>query len=97
MGGTLETWIYAGARILDGKRVTLWRDQGGDMITYPESEGWVIGGIYEVNVDRAGDRLTRSHPIFMKRHPDADEITAWEALDHRAVIRLARMLREGDE
>jgi hypothetical protein len=57
----VETWTYMGAR--RGSKVSkvyVWRDERGEEMVYYKLRASVIGGKYEIEVSRSGDKTTVS-------------------------------------
>lgn len=53
-----ELWIYAGKHISKGRLRDHWVDPEGRDLLYPSLKANVIGGIYEVRVDRGAETLS---------------------------------------
>lgn len=87
-----ETWAYAGVRIdSKGKRIHAWRDPaGGKLRLWPDRGSFVIGGLYEVKIDRRDDGMYRSgSPVYAGgRYEDTAEVTRWQVESEAAERRL---------
>jgi hypothetical protein len=104
---TTERWAYAGARLTSKHRLAeSWHpnDGAGDELWYALKGRWVIGGIYQITVARAGDRITRiGEPVWTgERITDADTLREWSGRDsasrvaHEARRRHANAVKASD-
>jgi hypothetical protein len=59
-----ETWVYAGVRVLNGKRVHAWVDDHGRGVEllYQQRGTYVIGNAYRARVTRTGERTSLHGP-----------------------------------
>jgi hypothetical protein len=90
-----ETWVYAGIRVgYGGKRMHGWRDPSGEEHLYSDKGYFVIGGLYEVKVDRKSESLTRKTPQYTGDMLSRVECGALEAKDYAARQRLAALAQE---
>lgn len=83
-----ETWVYAGRRVLStGKLGYAWLDGKLDteLLFGPHSKATVVGGIYNTEVKRDGDRTTMRLGQFTgERHPDDVRTALLQAKDRAA-------------
>jgi hypothetical protein len=92
---TAEVWTYLGIRVsAKDKRMHGWRDPGGRELWYSDKGSFVIGGRYDVEVNRADDRCTRRTPSYAGEYIGQEERAGLEALDLAARLRLAGLVRE---
>jgi hypothetical protein len=96
MSRTPERWIYGGVHVSGkGKRVHAWIDPGGHEHVYADTGSYVIGGIYDVEVDRENANLTRTAPKYTgERIADDDRRRELYAADQFARAQLARLAME---
>lgn len=88
-----EQWIYAGLRLISGKRVTAWLDESGVELLYADSKrNFIVSGGYEVRVTRGDDRVTRhGEPRFMTLVPvESSRRREWDAETAVVETELAR-------
>lgn len=88
-----EQWIYAGLRLISGKRATAWLDESGVELLYADSKrNFIVGGEYKVRVTRGDDRVTRhGEPRFVDRVPvEVSRRREWDAETATAETELAR-------
>lgn len=55
----IETWTFAGSRILSGKKAHRWVDADGNHMHFTPSGSPVVGGRYRVKVDRTGEKISK--------------------------------------
>lgn len=93
-----ETWVYAGVRVLDGKRVHAWIDDHGrgTELLYQQRGSYVIGNAYHARVTRTGKRTSlHGTPDYEGTSDlDRDTIAGLQAQHHAAVTRLALIRQE---
>jgi hypothetical protein len=96
-----EVWTYLGIRLnTKGQRRAAWMDPKGTTLYYAPVAGQtpVIGGLYDVQVQRDGGRVTRKVPVYTGRTTDlADQVADWTAAHHVAQVQLARQRRESND
>lgn len=79
-----ERWVSKGQRVWNhqkGELVDVWLDPSDREARYEKFQGLVVGGVYEVQVDRSGDGL-RVHGLATytgERIDDPDQVAIWQA------------------
>jgi hypothetical protein len=95
--GTKEQWVYAGLRVGSktngSKRLHAWREPGGSEYLYDDKGSmWVIGGIYDVEVDRTDAGVVRAAPSYTgERIEDRATIQRYRVADEAARIKLSQL------
>lgn len=93
-----EIWVYAGIRVLDGKRVHAWFDDSGRgvQLLYQLRGSYVVGNAYRARVTRTGSRTSLHGTPGYEGDSDLDRdtVAGWQALHHAAVTRLALARQE---
>lgn len=94
---TTERWIYIGKRrVQSGKLADFFLDPKEAELGYSKTNASVVGGIYEVEVDRSGDGVTcKSQAMVYQERADNVAVANWEA-EHRAVT-TADLLRKRED
>lgn len=89
----LETWTYAGLRVgRNGKRLHAWAEPDGSEYLYDDKgSAWVMGGLYEVEVQRDAEHVTRKTPKYTGNRAEAGTVQRYRVADEAARITLAEL------
>lgn len=96
--GTTEEWIYAGVRVLAGKRTHGWIEPSGRMRYYVDKGNLVIGGLYTVSVTRTDKNVMRGQPVYTGRMIDDDALRRqYFVEEHAAKTKLSAITNERND
>lgn len=86
--GEIETWTYVGRRFLTGNKIGYaWIDATDEEVMFDKIKATVVGGLYEIEVVRGGDKLSVYKNTVKYVGPsgsDKDTVAKWAALDKAA-------------
>lgn len=92
-----ERWVFGGSRVAGGnKRVHEWVDASGEALWYNAKGSYAVGGLYNVEVRRGVDRVTKvGTPTYTGEQTEDDELRDRLSASHRAAeLRLSLAARE---
>lgn len=91
-----ERWTYAGIRVTaKNQRTHAWLSADGDEHWYSDTGSFVIGGLYDVEVERKDDHLIRTRPQYTgQKISDDQRRKELFVKDQLARTRLGRLAME---